>query len=335
MTASRRGNVLRRGVLAGLIGAAALWPADRQVATVDGEPVFENELNIGPQLHQLEQQAYQVRLQAIEQAVSRKLLEKAAAVRKLSVEEFLQQEVDSKIADPSAAEVEAFYLGQRDRLRQPLEAVRDQLARNLKSLRISEARQKFVESLRAKSTVAILLEPPRLAVEIGNAPRRGRVDAPVTIVEFSDYQCPYCKRVTPTIREILARYGDRVSFVFKDLPLAIHPQAQKAAEAARCAGDQGRYWDYHDALFATPALQDGVYGDLARSLKLDVAQFETCLASGRHRAAVQADARQAQELGITGTPGFLINGILLSGAQPLEAFTRIIDSELARAAQRR
>jgi protein-disulfide isomerase len=318
---------------AGLFVALAgiLFGADRKVATVDGEPIFESQLGIQSQLNQLEQQAYQIRLRAVEEAVSRRLLEKAAAAKKLDVEELLRQEVDSRVADPSPAEVEAFYLGQRDRLRQPLESVRDQLARNLKAVRTAEARQKFIESLRAKSAVAILVEPPRLAVEIGSAPRRGPAGAPVTIVEFSDYQCPYCKRAAPTVREVLNRYGDQVSLVFKDLPLSIHPYAAKAAEAARCAGEQGRYWDYHDALFAAPALNEAILEELARSMGLDTPRFQDCLASRRQRAAVEADARQAQELGISGTPAFLVNGILLSGAQPLEAFARIIDSELARA----
>lgn len=318
---------------AGLFVALAgiLFGADRKVATVDGEPIFESQLGIQSQLNQLEQQAYQIRLRAVEEAVSRRLLEKAAAAKKLDVEELLRQEVDSRVADPSPGEVEAFYLGQRDRLRQPLESVRDQLARNLKAVRTAEARQKFIESLRAKSAVAILVEPPRLAVEIGSAPRRGPAGAPVTIVEFSDYQCPYCKRAAPTVREVLNRYGDQVSLVFKDLPLSIHPYAAKAAEAARCAGEQGRYWDYHDALFAAPALNEAILEELARSMGLDTPRFQDCLASRRQRAAVEADARQAQELGISGTPAFLVNGILLSGAQPLEAFARIIDSELARA----
>ncbi len=319
------------GWVVALAAAEILSCADRKVATVDGEPIFENELGLQSQLRQLEQQAYQLRLRALEEAVSRRLLEKAAAAKKLSVEELLRQEVDSRVAEPTPAEVEAFYLGQRDRLRQPLEAVRDQLVRNLKSVRTAEARQKFIQLLRAKSAVTILIEPPRMAVEIGNAPRRGPAGAPITIVEFSDYQCPYCKRVAPTLRDVLNRYGDQVSLVFKDLPLSIHPQARKAAEAARCAGEQGRYWDYHDALFAAPALHDAVFGELARSIGLDAPRFQECLASGRHRAGVEADARQAEELGISGTPAFLINGILLGGAQPLEAFTRLIDSELARA----
>ncbi len=264
-------NSTAAGLAAALEGLQILFGGDRKVATVEGEPIFENELGIQSQLHQLEQQAYQLRLGAIEQAVSRRLLEKAAAAKKLSVEQLLQQEVDS------------------------------------------------------------VVEPPRVAVEPGNAPRRGPAQAPVTIVEFSDYQCPYCRRVAPTVREVLSRYGDRVSFVFKDLPLSIHPQAAKAAEAARCAGEQGRYWDYHDALFAASALHDAIFEELARSIGLNVGRFQECLASRRQRAAVEADVRQAQALGISGTPAFLINGILLSGAQPLEAFTRIIDSELARA----
>jgi protein-disulfide isomerase len=126
----------------------------------------------------------------------------------------------------------------------------------------------------------------------------------------------------------MAKYGDKVSLVFKDLPLPMHPEAPRAAEAARCAGDQNKYWEYHDALFDAASLAAGIYPDLARKVGLDEAQFKGCLDLGKHRMAVQADSQQARGLGIEGTPAFFINGVFLNGAQPLEAFTRIIDREL-------
>lgn len=308
---------------------AALAAAEQKpVATVDGTPIREDELNVRGQLIQLEQQAYQLRLRAVEEAVSRRLLEKAAAAKKLTPEQLLKQEVDDLIADPAPQEVEAFYLGQRDRQQQPLEAAREQVARTLKSARTAEARQKYLRALRAQSSVVILLEPPRLPIEIGAAPRRGSEAAPVTIVEFSDFQCPYCKRVQPVLRELLAKYGDQVSLVFKDLPLAMHPEAEKAAQAARCASDQGKFWEYHDALFGLAAVKPDSYGVIAAKLALNEQEFRNCLDSGKHRSGVEADLRQAQGLGIGGTPMFVINGIMLNGAQPQDVFARIIDREL-------
>ena len=168
--------------------AGACRAQEKPVATMDGAPIYERDLDVKSQLAQVEQQAYQVRLRALESLIERRLLEKAAAKEKLTVEEFLKREVDDKGPEPSPQEVEGFYWAQKDRLTQPLEAVRAQLARNLKSIKAADARQRLLRSLRESSKVAILLEPPRTNVEVGSAPRRGPASAPVTIVEFSDYQ---------------------------------------------------------------------------------------------------------------------------------------------------
>lgn len=156
--------------------------------------------------------------------------------------------------------------------------------------------------------------------------------APVTIVEFSDFECPYCKQVVPTLTQLLSRYPEKVKLVFRDFPLdSIHPQARKAAEAARCAEDQGKFWEYHDALFANaPKLGAEELAAYARQVGLDVASFQRCLGSGTHAAAVQKSVDEGIRLGVTGTPAFFINGELLSGAQPLDAFARVIERELAR-----
>ncbi len=310
--------------------AGACRAQEKPVATMDGAPIYERDLDVKSQLAQVEQQAYQVRLRALESLIERRLLEKAAAKEKLTVEEFLKREVDDKVPEPSPQEVEGFYWAQKDRVTQPLEVARPQLARNLKSIKAADARQRLLRSLRESSKVAILLDPPRMSVVVGNAPRKGVSSAPITIVEFSDYQCPYCKRATATIREVLLKYEGKVSLVYKDLPLPMHPEAQRAAEAARCAGESGKYWEYHDALFAAASLTRDSYAQLASSIGVEPAKLQSCLDSGKHRAAVQADAEQAKSLGISGTPAFLINGIFLSGAQPAEAFTRIIDQELER-----
>jgi protein-disulfide isomerase len=312
--------------------ALAAWAGaqDRVVATIDGQPIRESEINVQGQARQIEQQMYQARVNAVEQLVTRRLLEKAAAAYGGDVQELLKKEVDEKTPEPTPGEVEAFYLGQRNQIRQPLESVREQLAKNLKALKANEARQKYLANLRAKAKVEIMLEPPRMKVEAGASARKGPATAPVTIVEFSDFQCPYCKRAASTVNEISKKYGDKVSIVFKDLPLSIHPQARPAAEAARCAGDQGKFWEYHDALFAEASFSGETWMKLAGELKLDAAQFKQCLDSGKHKAAVQADEKQAMELGVESTPAFFINGVAVTGAQPIEEFAKVIDRELAR-----
>ena len=154
----------------------------------------------------------------------------------------------------------------------------------------------------------------------------------MTIVEFQDFHCPFCKRVQATIGELLARYGDKVKVVHRDFPLDnLHPQARRGHEAARCANEQGKFWAYHDKLYENaPRATPDQLKAYAREVGLDLPAFEQCLASGKHRAAVQKDVEEGQRLGVTGTPSFFINGRQLTGAQPLEAFARAIDEELAR-----
>src|SRR5436309_2842471 len=170
--------------------------------------------------------------------------------------------------------------------------------------------------------------------EVGGegAPFLGPVAAPVTIVEFSDFQCPFCKQVVPTLTQVRSRYGEKVKLVYRDFPIdGLHPQARKAAEAARCAQDQGKFWDYHDALFANaPKLSLEQLKAYAQQVGLDLPSFERCLASGAHAAAVQKSVDEGIRLGVTGTPAFFINGEFVSGAQPVESFARVIERELAR-----
>jgi protein-disulfide isomerase len=161
---------------------------------------------------------------------------------------------------------------------------------------------------------------------------KGANDALVTIIEFSDFQCPFCRQVQPALAELQARYGDKIRWSFKDLPLSsIHPQAQGAAEAARCAADQGKFWEFRAAMFAASSITPELFQTTADGLGVNSDEFKTCVASGRHREAVLADSEEAEGLGISGTPAFVINGVLLSGAQPLENFVSVIDRELARA----
>jgi protein-disulfide isomerase len=153
----------------------------------------------------------------------------------------------------------------------------------------------------------------------------------VTIVEFSDFQCPYCKQVQGTLKDLLAKYNGRVKLAFRDFPMrAIHPRAQTAAEASRCAEEQGKFWEYHDALFADQSKLDATgLASTARSMGLDEKSFQSCLASGKFKAQIETDLQDGGKAGVAGTPGFFVNGIFLSGSQPQAEFEKIIDSELA------
>jgi len=160
---------------------------------------------------------------------------------------------------------------------------------------------------------------------------RGNPKSPVRIVEFTDFQCPYCSRVQSVLADVRKKYGDKVSVAVRDFPLRqIHPAAQQAAVASRCAGDQQKYWEYHDQLFANNSSLDEVsLVKYASVLSLDEAKFKACLASGRYDSAIENDFQDGRRLGVNGTPSFFVNGIPVVGTQGIAEFEKVIDAELA------
>lgn len=164
---------------------------------------------------------------------------------------------------------------------------------------------------------------------------KGPEDAKVTIVEFSEYQCPYCQKyVEAAYQDIMTNYGDQVRYIFRDYPLPFHSNAQIAAEAARCAGDQGQYWDFHDLLFANQAdwsaledSQEALIG-YAGQLGLNQLDFTNCLQEGKFTQQIKDDMALGQKVGVSGTPSFFVNGQMLVGAQPYSAFEALIKQEL-------
>ncbi len=309
---------------------AQLEESSETLATLDGQPITDNDLDIESKLMDLRQEAYQARIEALGSLIGQRLLEKEAKKGDLTVSQLLEQQAYSNLSDPGDAEIEAFYEKQESRINKPLEEIRPQIVEFLKNSKRQAARNTYIGSLRANSKVQILISPPRVSVEAGDSPRRGPKDAPVTIVEFSDFQCPYCRRVQPTLLTLLEKYPGKISLVYKDLPLRqIHPQAQTAAEAARCAGEEGKFWEYHDKLFAIPRISKDDFGKVAGELGLDSIKFAGCLDSRKHEPTIQADFEQAMAIGAQSTPVFYVNGIQLKGAQPVAAFSDVIEAELA------
>ena len=301
------------------------------VATVAGETIYEDDLlsSVQGQLLPLRNQEYEIKRKALDNVIEQKMLEVAAKKKGLTTEKLLDQEVNSKVPDTSDAEIEGYYLGLK--VKSPLAEVKTQLRESLKQVKIQQARQEYLKTLRADSKVVVLLSAPRVEVAYDPARVRGNPKAPVMIVEFSDYQCPYCHQVEPTVKEVLTKYGDKVSLSYRDFPLtAIHSQAMIAAEASRCAEEQGRFWEYHDQLFTASKLEKDSLIEYAHNLKLDDKQFDSCLTSEKYKADIDKDEKEGRKAGVSGTPGFFINGVALSGAQGQDAFTRVIDDELAR-----
>ncbi|HIF98073.1 MAG TPA: hypothetical protein EYQ54_13790 [Myxococcales bacterium] len=165
----------------------------------------------------------------------------------------------------------------------------------------------------------------------GSPAKGGSVNAPVTLVEFSDFQCPFCSRVTGTLDQIENTYGDKVRIVFKHLPLAMHSRAPMAHAASEAANRQGKFWEMHDLIFSNQReLSEAKFVEYAGKIGLDVDRFKKDLASASVKARVDADAAEARKLGVTGTPGFFVNGYFLSGAKPFSEFKRVIDAQLAK-----
>jgi protein-disulfide isomerase len=172
----------------------------------------------------------------------------------------------------------------------------------------------------------------RYDVPVDDDPALGPADAPITIIEFSDYECPYCQKwQAETMPKLLAGYGGKIRFIYRDFPLyGSHANAASAAEAANCAGDQGKYFEFHDKLFSGAySLGQAAYEKYAAEINLDIDQYKSCLTSRQYQKEVESDYQFAAELGIRSTPTFFINGLAVIGAQPYEVFQQIIDQELA------
>ena len=303
------------------------------LAVVGGQTIYDDDLVpfVQGQVFQLRLQEYEVKSKALENLVNQKLLEAEAKKRGIPTEKLLEQEVDAKVPEPTEAELQALYIVQKEQLRKSFDEIKAQLQQLLKQAKLQQTRQDYYKRLREQAGVSIFLQKPKVEVAYDPARLRGNPKAPVVIVEFSDFQCPYCRSVQPTLKNLLAKYEGRVSLSYRDLPLRdIHPQAQMAAEASRCAGEQGKFWEYHDLLFENPNKlnREGLV-EQVRSLKLDEKQFDSCLSSGKYKAQVEQDRQLGLRAGLTGTPGFFINGNMLSGNLPQDSFEKVIQSELA------
>jgi predicted DsbA family dithiol-disulfide isomerase len=314
---------------AGAEGPAAL------VATAKGVAITEADLAaaVGSKLFSLETEAYNRKLQILDDLIDTRLEAQEAVARKVSVDELLKAEVSDKTPPVSDADVNVTY--ERVKSRLPAGKTEAELktliAAEMRQRREEARRREFHGELREKAGIRVLLEPPRLTMAEGGYPSKGPEDAPVTMVEFSDFQCPYCGRVAPVLRQLEDKYGEKLRLVFRNYPLPMHPQAPKAAEAAACAGDQDKFWEMHDRLFAhQDKLQVADLKATAVDLGLDAKAFDECLDSGKREAVWKEDQKEGDGYGVSATPWFFINGRALSGAQPYENFARVIDDELQR-----
>jgi protein-disulfide isomerase len=310
------------------------------VARIGGQTITARELDesVKKELAQLDQQyqeqRYQLRKQGLESMLRRRAFEAKAKALNVSTEDLVNKEIADKIPNPSDDEIRALYERAKAGGQQlpPFDQVKGDIARFIKSQKGQGALVEYYENLKKEQGIEMLLpayEPPKVAVD-ATGPTKGPASAPITIVEFSDFECPFCVKAEPTVKALLAKYPDKIKLVYRDFPLPMHPRAPKAAEAAHCAGDQGKYWEMHEKLFAnSQKLEVPELKAHAREIQgIDGAKFDRCLDSNEKAQVVEKNRKAGEEAGVSGTPAFFINGRLLSGAQPLEAFTAIVDQEL-------
>ncbi len=279
------------------------------------------------------QQLYETRRRALDIVIGEHLIEREASARGVTRKELLAEELPSRVRLVTDAEVELIYERNQNAFQgRTFDQMRPEIRAALEQQGPEQALHQFMRELRDRAIdVAVMLDPPRQGIEIlPEDPSRGPEDAAVVMVEFSDFQCPYCQRVTNTLADLMERYDGQIRFVYKDYPLPSHPEAFKAAEAGNCAHEQGKFWEFHDKLFASQGSLDvGSLKMYAGELELDSDSFSHCLDDGRYSERVQQDLRIGQQYGVSSTPTVFINGRAVTGAVSIETFDTIIQEELA------
>jgi protein-disulfide isomerase len=278
----------------------------------------------------LGQALYLARRAAIDEIVGNELLDQEAKTRGVERSALVEKEIANNVKTPTDTEVSDWYQANPARVQgAPLEQVRTPIRSLLVQQRMEAAREKYLDLLKTRIRVSVALEPPREKVADAGYPSQGPANAPIVMIEFSDFQCPFCQRAEPTVEQVLKTYGNKIRFVYRHYPLPNHPNARPAAEAAACAEQQGRFWEYHRELFANSnrLTNDDLKAHAARA-GLDEKRFADCFDAHRAKARVDTDIREAEAAGVSGTPAFFINGRPLDGAQPFEAFKAIIEEEL-------
>jgi protein-disulfide isomerase len=307
------------------------------LATVNGQNITRAELEKfgGKNLIKQEMELYDYHSSLIDGLIDKKLLEIEAKSQGKTVSQLRQENINSKVKDPSDAEVEAFYKkNQRRFAKYKREQVIPFIKNRLKSDARKQVREAYLAELSKKYKHDKLMKRPhpiqRAKITINPSdPSQGNANAPIKLVEFTDYQCPFCVKARPVIEQVLKTYPNQIHYVLKDFPLSFHKEAPKASEAAHCAKDQNKYWEYSDLLWENQGdLRISSLKKYAKSLNLNMGDFNTCLDKGKYSQLVENNLKEGKIAGVSGTPAFYINGRQLSGARPFAQFKQIIDEEL-------
>jgi protein-disulfide isomerase len=323
------------------IPAARADDAGTVVATVGDHKITEGELDqkVKPQIDQLRaalnkrveelmrDRSFDIKRRTLEEMTDDYLVVQAAQKDHLSVDDYIKRETTGKNA-VTDAEAKAFY----DKNKQPNAAPYDKIKPQLMQML---SRQAMLERLRKTQTVKVMLDAKRVAVDTTGSLTKGPANAPVKIVEFTDFQCPFCKASEGTVKQLEAKYGNKIQLVHMDYPLSFHSHAVDAANAARCANEQGKFWEFHDSLFNNQGkLAPADLKASAKAMGLKSAEFDACFDKAKFQPVVKQNQAAGEKVGVDGTPAFFINGRSIVGAQPMPQFEKIIDEEIANANQK-
>ena len=318
-------------VLMSTVFASAQRP-DTVVATVNNIEIKQKQLDesVAVQIYPLQQQLYAIRKAALENLITTKILESEAAARRISIDDLRKQLTLGEV-NVTRAQVEDAYKQNASffATMSPDEA-RERLRLDLENQARMKHYRTGLDALRKKWSVTMNMPPPVFVSELddGVSPVKGATNPVVTIVEFSDFECPFCKQAQSVLTQIVETYGQTVRLVFKHLPLEGHRNSLPAARAAYCAAEQDRFWQFHDAVFASGNLSPPVFEQIASDLGLGLLKFQECVASERSRAAVIKDIEAARLLRIESTPSFVVNGKVIRGALSFPDFQKIVEQEL-------
>jgi len=305
-----------------------------KAADVNGMAITTADIDakLGQNLAQLQEQIYAMRKKELESLIDQKLIEIEATKRGITMAALLEAEITSGVPPATTADAEKFFKENKD-LKGDFKTLETQIKNYLTALKVQARQKEYTKFLRMGAKIDVVLPRPpifRSEVNLEGAPVRGEANAPVTIVEFSDFHCPFCRRVQPVLDELRTRYGSKIKLVYRDYPLdSLHPQARSAAEAARCAMDQNKFWEFHDRQFKVDDTSPAALNKIAKESGLNMTEFDSCRSSNKYKTLIQASTLEGVALGLSATPTFFINGRMLMGSQPFESFASIIDEELA------
>jgi protein-disulfide isomerase len=332
------------------VGLLAAQNPERPAAVVNGLPITEQELReaAATELDRLEsiRVQFEAELQrnrqtvlevTLKQVIENRLLQTEASKRGLTVQSLLQAEVDTLVKAPSDEAVQGFYETNKARMTGPIESNAATIREYLRRSERQKLLDAFIKRLEMVYAVTTYLEPARRSFpDMANFPSRGPADAPVTIVEFADFECPYCARLHTKLRALEKNNEGKIRLVYRQFPLPdLHPHAVRAAEASLCAYEQHRFWEFHDSLFADQKnLDASSLREKAKELSLDMPSFTRCLDSEKYATAVRNELADGAQSGVHATPTIFINGRYLAGDPQYDVLAKIVEEELEKAKKR-